>query len=191
VLALHVATQEFLGLITADVEFSGDTLENLAFAYHEMYRKKSPQSRLASFTYEQLSDEDKDKNRSTVRGIPHKLASIGYMYDMQPSVSANVSETLADADAEKLARLEHDRWLVDAIDNGYIYGQTRDDISFPHKHPDLVPWDDLDGYDSSLRYPESIASKLGHGPLKNTVDIELAKQIPEIMRSAGYYVYKL
>jgi len=50
-----VDTSTFLGLITADVEFQGDTLEILATAHHELYREKSPHSRLAALDYSQLS----------------------------------------------------------------------------------------------------------------------------------------
>ncbi len=191
VLSLHVDTAEFLGLVTADVEFRGAELEVLAAAHHEMYRKNSPGSPLAGFPYERLSEEDKEKNRAAVRGIAHKLASIGYEYEVALATDIDCQEGLADADAEQLGRLEHDRWIVAAIDNGYVYGQARDNTGFPKRHPDLVPWDEMDATSLHSRYPEVIASKLGPGPLRNAVDREMAGDIPEIMRRAGYVVRKL
>jgi len=191
VLALHVDTTEFLGLITADVEFRGETLETLASAYHEMYRKKSPKSRLAAVPFRELSDENKEKNRGAVSGIPHKLASIGFVYELHSSTDFTASDSLSEAEAEQLGRLEHDRWIVAAIDSGYVYGVPRDDQGFPKKHPDLVPWDEIDENTLSVRYPEPIASRLGPGPLKNPVDMEMAREIPELMQRAGFRVTRL
>lgn len=191
VLSLHVDTDRFLGLITADVEFSGDTLETLAAAHHELYRENSPQSRLAAISYEDLSEEDKEKNRVSVRGIPYKLAAIGFTYELQDECNDTVSDTLTEAEAEQLSRLEHDRWILAAIDNGYVYGEQRDETGVPKKHPDLVPWDELKEKDLFACYPELIALKLGPGPLKNPVDMEMARQIPEIMQRAGYRVIRM
>lgn len=191
VLALHVDTDEFLGLITAGVEFSGEELEKVAAANHEIYRRNAPQSRLASLAYDKLSEEDKNKNRNAVKGIPYKLAAIKYAYGLQSSTDTVSRDNLFDADAEQLGRLEHDRWIVATIDNGYVYGKERDDTGFPRRHPDLVPWDELDERELLLRYPEIIASKLGKGPLTNPVDMGMAKDIPKIMRLAGFKVRKL
>ena len=190
VLALHVDAGRFLGLITADVEFRGDRLETLAAAHHEFYRTKSPQARLARKSYAELADEDKDKNRVAVRGIPYKLAAIGFVYELQQAGNANASDSLTDEEAEQLGRLEHDRWLSAAIDNGYVYGETREDDGSPKKHPDLVPWDDVNGAELLSRYPASIASRLGPGPLRNPVDMEMARQIPDIMHRGGYKVIR-
>ncbi|MFC1733966.1 hypothetical protein ACFL6I_26995, partial [candidate division KSB1 bacterium] len=191
VLTLHVDATKFLGLITADVEFIGDTLNLLAAAHHELYRAKSPQSRLATLSYDDLTEEDKEKNRVAVKGIPYKLAAIGFGYELKVSTKVIHSDVLNDIEAEQLGRLEHDRWLIAAIDNGYVYGEQRDESCFPKKHPDLVPWDNISGKDLLSIYPESIALKLGPGPLKNPVDIEMARQIPEIMKQVGYRVVRL
>ena len=190
VLALHVDVSRFLGLITADVEFRGDTLEILAAAHHELYRIKSPQSPLAKMSYAELVDEDKEKNRVAVKGIPYKLAAIGFVYELQQTADANASNALTDEEAIQLGRLEHDRWLIAAIDNGYVYGEKREDVGSPKKHPDLVPWDEVKEKDLLTLYPTSIASRLGAGPLKNTVDVEMARQIPEIMHRGGYRVIR-
>jgi hypothetical protein len=80
---------------------------------------------------------------------------------------------------------------VAAIDSGYVYGVPRDDQGFPKKHPDLVPWDEIDENTLSVRYPEPIASRLGPGPLKNPVDMEMAREIPELMQRAGFRVTRL
>jgi hypothetical protein len=190
VLALHVDARTFLGLITADVEFRGDTLETLAAAHHELYRTKSPQSRLAGKSYAELAEEDRDKNRIAVKGIPYKLAAIGFVYELQQAASGIASDSLTDEEAVQLGMLEHDRWIIAAIDAGYVYGETREDDGSPRKHPDLVPWNQVNGEGLLALYPASIASRLGPGPLKNTVDLEMARQIPEIMNRGGYRVIR-
>lgn len=186
VLDLHVDARRFLGLITADVEFRGDTLETLAAAHHELYRSKSPKSLLAGKSYAELAEEDKDKNRVAVKGIPYKLAAIGFVYELLQATHETDSERLMEEEAVQLARLEHDRWIIAAVDAGYAYGEARDDAGEPKKHPDLVPWDAVDSQELLMLYPASIASRLGPGPLKNTVDLEMAKEIPEIMHRGGY-----
>ena len=190
VLALHVDASRFLGLITADVEFRGQTLETLAAAHHELYRMKSPQSRLAKMSYAELKDEDKEKNRIAVRGIPYKLAAIGFLYKLQQADDVAASDALTEDEAIQLGRLEHDRWLIATMDDGYVYGEKREDVKAPKQHPDLVPWDAVTGKALFTLYPASIASRLGEGPLRNTVDVEMAKQIPEIMRRGGYTVIR-
>jgi hypothetical protein len=72
-----------------------------------------------------------------------------------------------------------------------IYGVQRNNIGFPKTHPDLVPWDKLDLKEVQEIYPEIIALKLGTGPLNNSVDKELAKEIPEIMRRAKYCIKRI
>ncbi|EED31768.1 TrkA-N domain family protein [gamma proteobacterium NOR5-3] len=42
---------------------------------------------------------------------------------------------------EKLAQLEHRRWMADKYLSGYSYGDTRDEDRM--LHPDLVPWESL------------------------------------------------
>jgi len=193
VLELHVSAPEFLGLVTADVEFHGDTLETLAAAHHEVYCKVAHDSKLAAISYANLSPEDKENNRSAVCGIPHKLASIRCIYELLPPVTkGDDSLLLPDAEAEHLARLEHDRWIVNKIDDGFVYGEKRNGAASPPTNPDLVPWDALPANALEELYPdEYIFTKLGPGPLRNSVDMELAKRIPEIMRAAGYRVSRL
>jgi hypothetical protein len=191
VLTLHVNSNQFLGLITSDVEFHGATLEILASANHEMYCEESPDSPLSKLNYAELSEVDKEKNRGAVKGIPYKLASIHFLYKYITNNDSDESDTLTDEEIEFLAKIEHDRWIVDKIDDGYIYGEQKNEKRFPMTHPDLVPWDNIDSKEIQESYPEIIALKLGPGPLKNNVDKELARQIPEILRRANYCIKRI
>jgi len=188
ILELHVSTAEFLGLITADVEFRGELLEKLAEAFHKKYQSISPNSPAGKKKYSQLDECDKEKNREAVRGIPYKLAALGYLYEeIDNNPQKSEIHRLTDRDAEMVGRIEHDRWMIDMVDNGYVYGKIRNDKSEQKTHPDIVPWDPETALLDS--YPPAVASCLGPGPLKNPVDLELAKMIPEIMNLAGYRVY--
>lgn len=191
VLALHVNTREFLGLITADVDFPPAIVEKLAKAHHEIYRQESPDTELGKLSYTELDKAGKDLNRDAVKGIPHKLASIGYMYALRPASAMPPPEPLPEKEAEYLARLEHDRWIVTKIDAGFVYAEEPNKDGYPHTHRDLVPWDDLESTDPTLLYPPTLAAKMGRGPLMNQVDIKLARHIPAIMHAAGFRVYKL
>lgn len=48
---------------------------------------------------------------------------------------------IADADLEKLANLEHARWMDERRRQGWTYGAPRDDARM--RHPLMVPWDQL------------------------------------------------
>jgi hypothetical protein len=114
------------------------------------------------------------------------------MYEVLAAGDSEEPEELADAEAEHLARLEHDRWILDKIDDGFVYGGKGTGSAGPRTSPDLVPWDAISAEDLARQYPHKyISTKLGPGPLTNPADMGIARQIPRIMRDAGYRVYKL
>jgi hypothetical protein len=191
-LRLHVDEQEFHGLLVQQFEFEGELLEKLARANHEVYcegqlKKESPPP-LARLVYDQLDERGKESNRAAVRGIPSKLASIGYVYGPASDLGPESDIEIPDEEVEALGQAEHERWIVKKIDEGYVYGQERSDEAEPKTHPDLVPWKEMNERELAAHYPPLIRSKLGPGPLGNNADRDMIKKIPDILAKAGLSV---
>jgi hypothetical protein len=188
-LRLHVNEREFHDLLVEQFEFEGKQLEKLARANHEIYcagqRGKEHPPPLARLTYDQLEEQDRESNRAAVRGIPYKLASIGYIYGPTSDLGSDTNIEIPDEQVEALGRAEHDRWIVKKIDEGYTFGLERTDEGEIKTHPDLVPWEAMTESELAEHYPPPIRSKLGPGPLKNNADRDMIKKIPEILAKAG------
>ena len=45
------------------------------------------------------------------------------------------------AEVERLAEMEHARWMAERARGGYTHGPVRDDLA--RTHPELLPWDQL------------------------------------------------
>jgi hypothetical protein len=60
--------------------------------------------------YRELTDKDKEPNRTVARVMPAKLADVGYELVRQLPGSAILTEPLPVDVCAKLARHEHDRW---------------------------------------------------------------------------------
>ncbi len=94
--------------------------------------------------YELLPDGEKHQNRQQVLDIPAKLASAGCTivrtrereppFVFPPDV------------LERLASLEHTRWMRLKASNGWRYGDKKDDDK--KEHPSMLPWKkgELDAY---------------------------------------------
>ena len=118
--------------------------------------------------YDKLSEKEKDSNRNNVRDIPNKLASVGYVM-----VKTRGNETIGkfkNDEIEKLAKMEHERWMQEKLDNGWHYAKKTDRSTKLHKS--LIPWDELS---------EDEKEK----------DRVLVKGIPKILAKAGYTMIKL
>jgi hypothetical protein len=98
-----------------------------------------------------LSEEHRESNRRLVTHLPAKLASAGFDLENwltdHPSLAANgrrldAPDFAADPDLlERLAILEHDRWMIERRLGGWRPGPARDNLR--RIHPDLKPYDDL------------------------------------------------
>ena len=75
-------------------------------------------------------------------------------YQPQPVDTSDVrlSSDISDL-TEEIARHAHDVWAQQRIDDGWVWGATRDDNA--KQHPCLVPYEELDG--SEQQYDRSAA----------------------------------
>jgi len=147
--------------------------DSYARAIHEAYveaatdRGEEPGSRRALGDWDDLPEDLKEANRAQARHVGEKLADLGCI--MVPTFDPSL--TFAYRDEEEvlhLARLEHDRWMQERIDQGYVYGPVREGRS----HPDLVPWEQL--------------SKEARDK-----DVDAVRNIPAMLAAVGFQVLRV
>ncbi len=179
-LNLHVAGREFLSL-AQQLELEGDALEKLAEAAHDIYcegkkrdgwskgqRDEAARTHPLLVSYAELGESDKEMNRVTVRNIPTKLASAGYI--MVPARSDEPALEFSAEDLEELARLEHNLYVKAKSEQGFTLGEPSEEN--PRRNPYLVEWDNLS---------EEIKE----------IDRDLVRGIPRILAKTGYAMVKL
>lgn len=180
-LNLHVDGREFYALMHR-MELDKELLETLAEAAHEVFcddlrakgykygpiTRESKKVHSSLKPYAELPENEKEQNRSNVRDIPNKLASVGYA--LLPARSDETPGGFSDDEIEKLAGMEHERWMQQKLDTGWRYAKK---TNKPKKlHKELVAWHSL---------PHEEQEK----------DRSLVRGIPKILAKAGYTMVKL
>lgn len=127
-------------------ELDDDKREEVAQAIHAEFLKENRHKRVdpACKDWETLGATYKKSNRSQADYIEPILRRHGF--GVQPVGSDGPSDTVSaesrfEAQVEAMAQMEHGRWIVDRLQDGWVYGEER---SYEMKtHPDLVPWEHL------------------------------------------------
>jgi hypothetical protein len=125
---------------------------------HEAYRKAAPDHAVANLPWDQLTKDMRESNRRLMIHLPAKLASAGV--DLSPWFGAglpadviHVPDLRSDpARLEKLAELEHNRWMAERRLSAWQHGPHRD--NFRRRHPALVPYAELS--EASKRFDREI-----------------------------------
>ena len=177
-LNLHVDGTDFLARVQ-QLTLEHETLEALARAAHELFCEglveqgytygaatdRKQQTHRALLDYAELDETLKESNRDNVRDIPNKLAAAGYA--MLPARSNEPPFSFSGQELERLARMEHERWL------GVMRRSGREPAPDPDQerkdHPALAAWEQLD---------EDEREK----------DRQMVRAIPRILARAGYAV---
>jgi hypothetical protein len=180
-LDLHVDGQEFLALVQ-QMELTGELLYKLAEAAHNLYcleleRKgyicgevtdDEAKTHSSLRPYSELPEYEKEQNLDNVRHIATKLAHSGYI--MIPARSNEPAFEFPGSQMEKLAEMEHERWMALKLNEGWKYAPQTDK---EHKwHADLLPWEDLSG---EQKHKDRI----------------MVQAIPKVLREAGYTIVRL
>jgi len=177
-LNLHVDGTDFLARVQ-QLTLEHETLEALARAAHELFCEglveqgytygsatdKEQQTHRALLDYAELDETLKESNRENVRDIPNKLAAAGYA--MLPARSNEPPFSFSGQDLERLARMEHERWLGVMRRSGRKPAPDSDQER--KEHPALAAWEELD---------EDEREK----------DRQMVRAIPKILARAGYAV---
>ena len=74
--------------------------------------------------YAKLSEEEKESNRNNVRDIPNKLASVGY--EIVKNNNKDTPDKFTIYEIKKLAKMEHDRWMQEKLNDGWQYAKKTD-----------------------------------------------------------------
>jgi hypothetical protein len=116
-------------------------VEQLARALHAHYLQEygQPDSGHASHVpWTELDERFRADNREQAEDIGTKLAAIDAI--IVPSASGLPAFVPSDDEVEKLAEMEHVRWMADKTRTGIVHGPQRSETT----HPDVLPWTELD-----------------------------------------------
>ncbi|MEV1286270.1 RyR domain-containing protein [Micromonospora sp. NPDC049679] len=122
-----------------------DLVERLARVIHESYalarrrRGEHPGTNPALVAWEELPETLKRANRAQARDIGRKLRAVGC--SLSPRVGPDEGYVLGEREIQRLAVMEHQRWVAERQATGWRYAERRDDT---HRlHPALSPWESL------------------------------------------------
>ncbi len=177
-LDLHVDALDFMRQVHQP-EFDGALLERMAQAAHQVYcdglksrgtdpaagTDKAVEANPALVAYADLPDELKEQNRANVRDLLNKLAQCGYI--VIPCRSDEPPFDFPAADLERLAEIEHARWMKQKQETGWHLGERTDPAKMTSSS--LVLWNQL---------PDGERDK----------DRDLVRGIPRILARAGYTI---
>jgi hypothetical protein len=168
----HVDAEEFSRLVLQGVRFAA-IREVIAQAVHERFRadraRDKPPDDPSIQPWERLLETFRRANRGQADDILHKLEAVGCGYRPRRGEGPVRFRFRAD-EIERLAELEHERWMRERQDEGYTWGPVKDGERKTHPH--LVPWADLE--DPIRQY-----------------DRDAVIAIPDVLAQAGYEVYRL
>jgi hypothetical protein len=199
-LELNVEARDFIGRLSK-LEFTGDLLEKMARAAHQMFCESlhkegwtygEPEDKVARKhpnlkPYDGpggISDELRESNRGQVRDIPTKLAAGGY--DLLPDRTGSTPREFPPQVVEKLAIMEHARWMREKAENGWSYCEVRDTVL--KTNPCMLPWSEED-----RKNHQEYIDRLGPSPLvlsdaEKKKDLDAIRSIPTIVALAGFKV---
>jgi hypothetical protein len=180
-LNLHVDGRDFYALVHR-IELDKNLLERLAQAAHDVFcedliakgykygpvTQESKKEHSSLRSYAELPENEKESNRNNVRDIPNKLASVGYA--MVAARGNEAPSKFQSDEVEKLAKLEHERWVQEKLDTGWK--PAKKTIKEKKLHKDLISWDKLTEDDKEK-------------------DRVLVSGIPIILAKAGYIMVKI
>jgi hypothetical protein len=147
-----------------------DLVERLARVIHDCYeqalhrRGAVPRQRVA---WEDLPETLQRANRAQAQDIGRKLRAVGCM--LSPRVGPGVEYSLAEAEVDQLAVMEHERWFAERVAAGWRYADSRDDAR--QLHPSLRAWSDLS---------EDIRQK----------NYDAIRELPTILADAGFRIVR-
>lgn len=149
-----------------------DLTDQLARAIHQAYVNNrvahgdSPQLNKSMRPWEDLPEDLRRSNLAQAADIGSKLDAIGCA--VIPESASAPDFAFTDDEIERLAQMEHRRWMKERQEQGFVYGPVRQG----NQHPDLVDWDDLS---------ETAKDK----------DRDAIRELPEILRQAGFQILRL
>lgn len=100
--------------------------------------------------WDELKDAQKDSNRLPARHLNIKLRFVNAEFTDQEGGKELDMAALSDQVWDRIARMEHYRWMAEKYLNGYVYTRELTDKELMHFlnltlkcHPDMVPFEEL------------------------------------------------
>lgn len=129
-------------LIPPQREFDEKVERAMAKSFHKIYvsgsKKRLPPSMRP---WEILDETFKMANREQAKYSVAILEAAGFQV-RAPEGEVRIFDGFTDEEVERMAEMEHGRWNVERLRNGWRYGKPRDNAK--QIHDCLVSWDDLD-----------------------------------------------
>lgn len=156
-LDIHLDVKDFKRKLSFE-QVMGDMVEQYAFIAHEKSREShlrnskrrgvSPEQRKRmlndeSFApWEQLKEIYKESYRSQIRYLGERFEDFEAGIGLRP-ILPGADDTMRDLYGpvlEHLAQMEHERWMRDKLQDGWVYGER--DVELKH-HDEMVAYSDL------------------------------------------------
>ncbi|CAO5189984.1 K+ transport system, NAD-binding component [Frankia sp. AiPs1] len=153
-----------------------DLIERFAQATHtrflvsEQLRGAQLGSRRSMVPWDELPDDLRGSNRDQVAGFGEILRAQNLM--LLPVGAADTDFAFTDAEIERLAPLEHERWLLERANQGFRLGPIRQESGSERRHPAMVDWRVLPDADRER-------------------DREVIRTMPSILAHAGLRIVRL
>jgi RyR domain-containing protein/TrkA family protein len=151
-----------------------DLIEQLARAIHEDYlhecliRGDSPHGNTAMVAWDELPASLRKANCGQAADIGRKLKAIDGV--LAPRVDPEFAFAFTPQEIERLAVMEHQRWVRERVADGWTYDTLRDDAG--KHHPDLEDWS---------RLPEPSREK----------DRAAVRSLPGILATTGFQIVRM
>ena len=110
--------------------------------------------------FAELADPDKDDNRAAARRMGDVLGVGGLALSDDPTKPAASLPT----DIEPMAAAEHNGWMAQKAQSGWVWAATRDDAA--KRHPSMLPFEQLTDREkekdrNSVRHFPEFAARAG------------------------------
>jgi hypothetical protein len=121
-----------------------DVIESMAVGIHEHYCIDSENAgKVYSVPWEYLPLERKMDNREQAIGVFKGLQNWGWEVVPKRNWESEESIHLSLDESMDLARREHERWMQNKLNAGWMYGETTDPDSIPPTNEFLLDWERL------------------------------------------------
>lgn len=121
-------------LSAEQIEFAARKI-HAAYLEEEHHQNPGP----ALPPWETLTEDLRSSNRMQASGAAALLEQAGFRIDAAPDFVEPVELTAEEI--ERLAEMEHGRWVVERLQQGWRYNESR--VVEQKLHPDILPWKEL------------------------------------------------
>ena len=184
-LDIHLDVKDFMMKLTFE-QAMGRKVDQYGILAHESYRRShilevygpNPTAEQLALIHKEPEMADWDNlnefyrkgHRNRLRYLGQKLLAYDGNIGLRPIVpdAADTLTELYGPVLEYLARLEHERWMIDKAGEGWSYGPKDHDLKFS---PDMVPYDEL-----AESTKEEIRTDL--------------RNMPRVLKEMGYELYR-